>query len=63
MVTELGDSAVVIRIRCWTKTGDYWATLCDLTRDAKITLDEKGFSMPYPQRDVHMFQEDDKKAA
>lgn len=63
LVVELGDSAVVIRIRCWTKTSDYWATLCDLTRDAKLALDAKGFSIPYPQQDVHMFPQGEPRAA
>jgi small conductance mechanosensitive channel len=53
-VTELGDNSVNMTLRCWVKTADYWMTLTDLTRDAKLRLDEKGYSIPYPQRDVHI---------
>lgn len=53
-VTELGDNSVNMTLRCWVNTPDYWPTLTDLTRDAKLKLDEKGYSIPYPQRDVHI---------
>jgi small conductance mechanosensitive channel len=53
-VTELGDNSVNMTLRCWVNTGDYWAALTDLTRDAKLRLDEKGYSIPYPQRDIHI---------
>lgn len=53
-VTELGADSVNMTLRCWVNTPDYWVTLTDLTRDAKLRLDEKGYSIPYPQRDVHI---------
>jgi small conductance mechanosensitive channel len=53
-VTELADNSVNLTLRSWVNSGDYWGTLTDLTRDAKLRLDEKGYSIPYPQRDVHM---------
>lgn len=53
-VTELADNSVNMTLRSWVNSGDYWGTLTDLTRDAKLRLDEKGYSIPYPQRDVHM---------
>jgi len=56
-VTELADNSVNMTLRCWVNTADYWATLTDLTRDTKLRLDEKGYSIPYPQRDVHIIQE------
>lgn len=52
--TELAENSVNLSLRCWVNSGDYWATVTDLTRDAKLRLDEKGYSIPYPQRDVHM---------
>jgi small conductance mechanosensitive channel len=54
MVMELGDSAVVLNIRCWTKGDDYWATVFDLNKAAKIGLESAGYSIPFPQRDVHI---------
>lgn len=53
-VTELGADSVNMTLRCWVNSADYWGTLTDLTRDAKLRLDEKGFSIPYPQRDIHI---------
>ncbi len=53
-VTELADNSVNMTLRCWVDTSDYWGTLTDLTRDAKLRLDDKGYSIPYPQRDIHI---------
>ncbi|WP_404933313.1 MULTISPECIES: mechanosensitive ion channel family protein [unclassified Nitratireductor] len=52
-VSELGDSAVNITLRYWTTTSDWWQTRLDLTKAAKKAFDEKGISIPFPQRDVH----------
>ena len=56
MVTSLADSAVIINMRCWTNTGDYWATLWDLQEKTKLALDAEGFTIPFPQTDVHFHQ-------
>jgi len=56
MVTSLGDSAVVVNMRCWTTIGDYWATLFEMTERAKLALDAEGFTIPFPQTDVHLHQ-------
>ena len=54
MVTELADSAVVLNMRCWSKREDYWSLLFDLNRAALVELEEAGYSIPFPQRDVHI---------
>ena len=56
-VAELADSSVNFIVRPWVKTADYWAVRFDLTENIKLTFDEKGISIPYPQQDVHMYQE------
>jgi small conductance mechanosensitive channel len=56
-VSELGDSSVNFVVRSWVKTEDYWDVYFDLTEKIKITLDKEGISIPYPQRDVHVFTE------
>ena len=56
-VSELADSSVNFVVRPWVKTADYWAVRFDLTEKIKLTFDEKGISIPYPQQDVHMHQE------
>lgn len=55
-ISELGDSAVSMIVRPWTTTEDFWATKFDLTKRFKERFDEEGLSIPYPQRDVHLFQ-------
>ncbi len=56
-VGELADSSVNLVIRPWCKRQDYWALRWDLTRRLKVELEAAGCSIPYPQRDVHLFQE------
>lgn len=56
-VSELGDSSVNIIVRPWTTKEDYWALKFDVTKRIKERYDEEGLSIPYPQRDVHLFQQ------
>ncbi len=56
-VSELADSSVNFVVRPWVNRGDYWNTLCDLTERIKLTFDQEGISIPYPQQDVHLHQE------
>jgi small conductance mechanosensitive channel len=53
-VDELGDSAVVLRLRCWVATPEYWPLRRALTERGKLALEEAGLSIPFPQRDVHL---------
>lgn len=53
-VSELGDSAVSVTLRYWTKTADWFATASHLRGEAKRTFDKKGISIPYPQQDLHL---------
>lgn len=57
MVTKLADSAVEITLRCWTHADDFWALTFFLNKEAKARLEAAGFSIPFPQRDVHVIQE------
>ncbi len=57
MTFELGDSAVTIAVRVWTKTGDYWAAKWALTEVGKLRLEDAGITIPFPQRDVHLYNE------
>lgn len=52
-VSELGDSSVNFTFRVWVKTDDYWDVYFDMLEKVKLTFDEKGISIPYPQMDVH----------
>jgi small conductance mechanosensitive channel len=53
-VGELGDSSVNFTFRAWVKSDDYWDVHFDMLEKVKLTFDEKGISIPYPQMDVHM---------
>ena len=56
-VSELADSSVNLVVRPWCKSEDYFAVKFDLTRRFKEELEQAGCSIPYPQRDVHLFQQ------
>jgi len=56
-VSNLGDSSVDLVVRPWCLTADYWTVYFDLTRQMKEGLEAAGCSIPFPQRDVHLFQE------
>jgi len=36
-------------------TGDYWDFYWDVTRTVKLKFDSEGISIPFPQRDVHIY--------
>jgi small conductance mechanosensitive channel len=54
---ELADSSVNFICRPWAKTPDYWTVYWDITRSVKEEFDRRGISIPFPQRDVHIYQE------
>ena len=53
-VASLDDSSVGIGVRVWCATGDYMALSWDLTEAAKAAFDDKGISIPFPQREITM---------
>ena len=57
VVSALADSSVNFTVRVWAATSEYWNIFFDLTEKAKKRFDAEGISIPFPQRDVHMFQE------
>ncbi|MDG1985662.1 MAG: mechanosensitive ion channel family protein [Planctomycetota bacterium] len=56
-VHELADSSVNLITRPWVKTDDYWDVLWDVTENVKRRFDEEGIQIPFPQRDVHFYNE------
>lgn len=54
-VSNLGDSSVDIKVRARVKQADYWGVLFDKTEGIKKAFDANGVSIPFPQRDVHLF--------
>jgi small conductance mechanosensitive channel len=62
---ELADSSVNFVCRPWCLTDDYWDVYWDVTETVKQRFDAEGVSIPFPQRDVHIHQQnaDDARAA
>ena len=56
-VSELADSSVNFIVRPWVNTADYWAVYWDFQEKVKNTFDAEGISIPFPQRDVHLYNE------
>jgi len=54
---ELGDSSVNFVCRPWVKPADYWDVYWYVTREVKRRFDAEGVSIPFPQRDVHLYQQ------
>ena len=57
-VSELADSSVNFVVRPWVKVNDYWGVYFDLTENVKKAFDANSVSIPFPQRDVHLYQHD-----
>ncbi len=56
-VSELADSPVNFVVRVWCKSSDYSNIFFDMQEKVKLEFDKNGISIPFPQRDIHLFQE------
>ncbi len=54
LVSSLGDSSVVLSVRAWTLTGNYWSVYFDYNERFYKELPAAGISFPFPQMDVHI---------
>ncbi len=61
VVGSLGEYALNITVRPWTKSGDLWPVTWDLQEKVLKALDAAGFETPYPQRSVHLYDHKDGK--
>ena len=55
-LSEMADSSVNFTARAWVNTPDYWGVYFDTNEKIKKAFDAEGISIPFPQRDVHMYQ-------
>jgi len=55
-VSALADSSVNLVVRPWAKAADYWKVYFDITETAKAQLEAGGITIPFPQRDVHLYE-------
>lgn len=53
-VLGLGESSVNIAVRPWVKSADYWGEHFGLHEKIKVTLEQNGLTIPFPQRDLHL---------
>lgn len=56
-VDELADSTVVLGLRLWVKSEDYWQAKWLLTEQIKLTFDQNRIEIPFQQIDIHMKNE------
>jgi small conductance mechanosensitive channel len=54
---ELGDSSVNFAVRPWVPSSDYWPVFFALQEAMKKRFDQEGINIPFPQRDVHLYQQ------
>jgi len=57
VVLELADSSVDLGVRPWVKTADYWDARFAVTQAIKQRFDAENITIPFPQQDVHIYQE------
>lgn len=55
-VKELGDSSVNLSVRPYVAVDDEPAVIFSITEQAKHRFDRAGISIPFPQRDIHLYQ-------
>ena len=55
-INNLGESSVDFVVRPWVKSADYWTVLAEVLETAKTELEAAGCNIPFPQRDVHLYQ-------
>ncbi len=56
LVSEMADSSVNFAVRPWCRPADYWVVHFGVTEAIKKKFDAKGISIPFPQRDVHLYE-------
>lgn len=56
-VDELGNSSVNFVVRPWVNSSDFGNTKRELTEQIKLAFDEKGFTFPFPSRDLYVHRD------
>ncbi|WP_372847197.1 mechanosensitive ion channel family protein [Pontiella sp.] len=55
-VSEMADSSVNFKVRPWCRPSDYWAVYFAVTEGIKKKFDAENITIPFPQRDVHIYE-------
>ena len=53
-VDELGEDGVILGMRCWVSTEDYWNVRWDMLEVIKLTFDRESIVIPYRQMNVRI---------
>ncbi|MBL4658045.1 MAG: mechanosensitive ion channel family protein [Flavobacteriales bacterium] len=56
-VSEHGDSSINFTVRPWVKNKDYWRANYEIQEAVKLAFDKEGITIPFPQRDVHLYEQ------
>ena len=59
-MTEMADSSLNFTVRVWVNSADYWGVKFDLNESIVAALAENNISIPFPQLDVHIVDNDKK---
>jgi small conductance mechanosensitive channel len=57
LLSSLGDSSVNFTVRAWVGAPAYWDVFFETNEKMKKAFDAENITIPFPQRDVHLFQE------
>lgn len=55
-VSAMAESSIDFAVRPWVKVEDYWDVFFALNEAIKKRFDAEGLSIPFPQRDVHLYK-------
>ena len=55
VVTELADNSINLNVRPWVKALDHPKATGELLEIIKVALDDAGVGIPFPQRDIHVY--------
>ncbi len=56
-VGALADSSVNFTVRLWVDSDDFWPVHFETIEAVKKAFDAEGVSIPFPQRDVHLYSQ------
>ncbi len=54
VVEELAESSIVLGMKAWVPTANYWTIRWQMLEDIKLRFDEEGIEIPFNQLQVHL---------
>ena len=57
LVSELADSSVNFSVRYFAPNDKFWDIHWNMIEQGKIRLEEAGMTIPYPQRDIYVYDQ------